>query len=403
MSRFLSLLFGLLLATPAPAQLRVQIPAAKPSKLDYVVPVVAPAARAAAVSDTAGWLAIAHRARHQDAHVTLLRLGADGHPSGAPLAVKLPRPTTLAKYPNYPLGLAFHPKLPLLYVWQDISLPKDAKGVPLPVAVADRTGWEQFDHLLIYGLEKKQPELLAGLCRGEAFSYGLPDGSLGLDATGRRLYVSNVRVPKAASGQTVVGCYDLDAKGMPATALESTDQKALPPHHVAPPNQDAFPTHPTGCGFGFVPVGRDAVLFGGYYSTALVLWRPEDRARRLFSFTLHQSHRRFVAAGHPSLPIVYVSNLITPEAYCFEHVEGNLTLVPQHADFAADILVSGPVVLARKGKVAFGSRHRVLLVNLDKDGRFLPSGAEMAVNNPQVEALAYSVRHDRLYVAVEAL
>jgi hypothetical protein len=398
MPRLLALVLGLLTVAPAPAQLRVQIPAGRPTKLAYVIPVVAPAARAAAVSDAAGWLAVAHHARHPDAHVSLYRLGADGRPSGSPVAMKLPRPPSLARYANYPLGLAFHPKLPLLYVWQDVALPKDARGVPLPVAAADRAGWEQFDHLLIYGLEKGRPELLVSLCRGEAFAHGLPDGSLGLGAKGGRLYVPNVRVPKAASGQTVVGCYDLDAKGLPATA----DRKAIPPRHVAPPNKDAFPDHPTGCGFGFVPVGLDAVLFGGYYSTALVLWRPEDRTRRLFSFTLPRSYRRFVAAGHPDLPVIYVSDLVSSEAYCFEHVEGNLTLVPQRATFAEDILHSAPVVLTRKGQVAFGGRHRVFIVNLDKEGRFLPAGATVGVNNPQVEALAYSARHNRLYVAVEA-
>ena len=36
-------------------------------------------------------------------------------------ATSAPRPDALAKYPNYPLALAFHPKLPLLYVWQDVA------------------------------------------------------------------------------------------------------------------------------------------------------------------------------------------------------------------------------------------------------------------------------------------
>jgi hypothetical protein len=102
--------------------------------------------------------------------------------------------------------------------------------------------------------------------------------------------------------------------------------------------------------------------------------------------------------------VAYVVNRGGPEAYRFEHVEGNPTLVPQRAAFAGgQPLFSAPAVLSRQGKVAFGGRHRVLLADLDKDGRFLPAGAEMTVNNPEVEALAYSARFDRLYVAVEGL
>ena len=37
--------------------------------------------------------------------------------------MRLPSRESLKAFENYPLALAFHPTLPLLYVWQDIAGP----------------------------------------------------------------------------------------------------------------------------------------------------------------------------------------------------------------------------------------------------------------------------------------
>ena len=55
----------------------------------------------------------------------------------------LPRPQSLSTFPSSAKSLIFHPRLPLLYVWQDIDAP--IKG-PKVEAV------QEFDHLLIYSI-----------------------------------------------------------------------------------------------------------------------------------------------------------------------------------------------------------------------------------------------------------
>src|SRR5271163_2278556 len=132
MYRLHAILLALLLTPAAFGQARLKVPAAPDTDIDIMVRVTVPAARSAAVSDAHGWLAFSHAAKYTEAQVTLCQLGDAGKP-GEPVLVKLPRPDALAKYPHYVTGLAFHPKLPLLFVWQDLEFPKDERRIPLPL------------------------------------------------------------------------------------------------------------------------------------------------------------------------------------------------------------------------------------------------------------------------------
>jgi hypothetical protein len=64
-------------------------------------------------------------------------------------------------------------------------------------------------------------------------------------------------------------------------------------------------------------------------------------------------------------------------------------------------LRSPPVFLGRHNQVAFGCENKVCIVRFDDKGRFQPQRVQAAVPCPTVEALVYSEKHDRLYVAVE--
>src|SRR5438067_8199058 len=179
---------SLLTSAAGGRELTVKLTPTDLAKVPYVVPVVAPAAYCAAVGDAAGLVAVGHKVDKQ-AQLSLFRLDAQGKPADKPIVVKLPKPATLAQRDTYPLSLAFHPTLPLLYVWQEVE---GLKGDPVP---PDEPAWKEFDHLLIYSLEKA-PELLVALCRGPLFHTGNAAGSLGLDGGNGLLYIPNLRFGK---------------------------------------------------------------------------------------------------------------------------------------------------------------------------------------------------------------
>jgi hypothetical protein len=409
----------LLSTTTAPAQVKMDIPApAAGSKLENVYSVVAPEVRCAAVCDHAGWLAFGHRVTHLDAQVSLFRLDAQGNAAATPIRLKLPRSPGLARYPIYVLGLAFHPKLPLLYVWQDVDLPKKPgyNYIAIDLLGSERTGSEQIDHLLIYSLEKPQPELLAATCRGHAYLFCQMAGSISVDPAGERLYVPNLRVADDSNYRTIPGSLVLAPDGIPLVgdgdpkadraahiaAIDKLqeDDKELLPQRRPPWGHETFTEVWGGCGTGFVHTGRDQVLIGGYHATALIAWKPDDKQARLHSFLVNDSYRRFYAVGHPRLPVAYVAPLDGLYLLRFEIADGNITLVPRQANIAAYV-TSPAVVMSKANRLAFGSNHGVVAVNLDDQGRFKRECVQTAVASPRVEAIAYSEKFDRLYVPVE--
>src|SRR5438067_1216485 len=137
----------LFVAPAVTAQPAITLPKPVKGKLPELVPVTAPSAACLAVGEASGWLAFGHDISYKEAQVSLVRLDAKGNPAAYSIALKLPPlAPTLVKFANYPLALAFHPKLPLLYAWQEINVPfGNPPAAPLP-------GLEQFDHLLVYSV-----------------------------------------------------------------------------------------------------------------------------------------------------------------------------------------------------------------------------------------------------------
>jgi hypothetical protein len=400
------------------AENKIDIPVAPDGKIDNLLPVICPQSRCVAPSDTHGWLAFGHRLQHQEYQVSLFKLDGEGRPATEPVTLKLPRPEALSKYPQQVLSLAFHPKLPLLYVWQEIELPKNEQRFTLPLTPADQEAMNQFDHLAVYNVDKSPPELLVSLCRLPDFAYSRPAGGIGVDPAAERLYVPNIRNPKAAA-QSVMGSYVLDPDGLPMIGAETevrgsvaervarindakTAGKPPAPQRVAPFNQETFETEiPLGMGHGYVHIAPDFVLCGGIHTSGVLTWQPENRRVRLHGFLLPNPYRTYWVVGHPRLPVVFVGDPGTPWAYRFEHADGYLTMIPQKAAFAGVNLSSGPVVCAKTNQVAFGASGWVILAKLDDEGRFTTQRTQMRVDNPTPEAVAYSDKFDRLYVAVE--
>jgi hypothetical protein len=410
----------------AAGELTVKLTAIDAEKVPYVVPLVALGARSAAVSDSLGMVAIGQTV-NKDAQLSLFRLDAQGKPTAAaPVVVKLPKPAALAQRDTYPLSLAFHPSLPLLYVWQDV---KALDGDPPPPT---DPAWKDLDHLLIYALDGAAPELLLSLCRGSLFHTGNVAGSLGLDVTNGRLYVPNLRLgAKNPPDHAALGWFSLDADGLPV-AGDDEPTKAVPVATVAkaaadraarltvlraavtagkpvgafrhtPEKTYGFSWFPSGA--GFVPVTRDLFIACGPYGP--VTWDGSDRRARAQVFLMPVNFVSYYCtriAGHPTLPVVYAGMVGYSWAHRVEHADGYITLAPQVVLLEGCTLKTPPVVLAKRNLVAWGGPNAVYLAAIDAEGKFKDTpGSQVNVMNPVVEGLAYSEKFNLLYVAVEKL
>lgn len=364
------------------------------SVIDFLVPVTVPPSYCAAVGDAFGWLALGHRSGTSPHQVSLFRLDPQGKPAATPVALTLPRPATLGNIPSYPLGLVFHPKLPLLYVWQDFQAEKPNENLAQP-------GLNEFDHLLIYQLSDPAPKLLQALCRGVGYGHGNFAGTLALNATANRLYVPNLRPNLKTPTIGAVAYLDLDAAGLPVSPSTAAD-KANPYPEVrrhSPANSHYYYL-PAGVGFHLV--SDDMVIVG--LPNGPATWDMGNRrawSNQLLPAPIVGAGYLYRSAGHPTLPVVFSSTLGHSWACRMEHADGYLTLAPQRAALDGVTLHSYPIVLARRNQVAFGGINKVYLIGLDDQGRFKNSRVQAVVVNPKVEALVYSEKFDRLYVTVE--
>lgn len=403
MSSLRSFFLLLLLAGSASAQPKTTLAPSKPGKLDTLVPVMAQSARCAAVSDVHGLLAFGHDKTYADVHVSLVKLDAKGTPAAYTIQITLPKPAGLTKNKNYVTGVAFHPKLPRLYVWQDIDVYYTNPPPPAPPETM------QFDHLCIYDIAKETPELLVSLCRGQEFIYGQGGGSVAVDPTGSYLYVPNLREIKNA-GSFRLGRFPLGADGLPVLG-EMKDAKKLTELNVAgkvtPPTMtpieyvQLFGNSVWGCGHSMVPLSKDVLLAS--VQQGLVSWQPENKTVTVHAMPLrYAGHTQFVV--HPTLPAIFATaydGQHPDSLFRAEHAEGYLTLLPKQYVIPGSKLMSPPAILSKQKKVAVGGQHVVYVLDLDDKG--FPQGDPMQVqvNCPQVRALLYSERFERLYVGVE--
>lgn len=384
----------------------------KDGTIPNLVPVPAPEARCGALSEAHGLLAFGHDVSHPSAHVSLVRLDAKGNPAPYAVSWKLPRPEALikAKLDHFPTGLAFHPKLPLLYVWQDITLPY--AGPPANLSPEAR----QFDHLVIYNVAKDPPELVAALCRGfDYYLHGQQGGAVAVGPDGGHLYVPSLRAPKNPGIQHFAR-FALDADGLPDLG-EKDGKLPLPQRlkrlaelNAAPvPFQPAektpteyvyiFPGHGYGCGHSFLPVGRDVILAGSTHG--VVVWRPGDKVVTLSAVPLRKADH-VLLAGHPELPLVYATAALpTDSLFRVAHADGYPTLLPEQWVLPEAKLSSPPAVFEKGRAVAVGGQYHVYRFRLDGEGRPTGDVVRARVLSPQVRALTYSPRFDRLYCGVE--
>ena len=423
-------------ASPAFAQREVRIRTLPETPLPFVTTCVAPAARVADVNDVAGVLAVAHRPK-SPAHLSIFRLDAQGQAAaGDPTPLTLPKPAALGDRPNQVLGLASHPRFPLLYVWQDVP-PNDP-----PMPAVDPALSAEFDHLLIYSLEETPPKLLLATARGPDFHCGAVAGGFALDGPAARLYVPNMqRTGPMKNAVPAIGWLNISPDGLPALVeaiAAGTGAAGAPPATVspapavvlAPPEAAAsraarlpaleaakapgaaqtlgkfLESAPTTFSdwpspYSYAPLTDDTVLTASF--SGPVSWVLSDRLGRFGYFFLHPYLAyRYRLVAHPRLPTAYVISVAYDGRIVrLEHADGYFTLTPQSVFIDNAVIHSLPVVLAKTNQLAVGTAGRICIVDLDTDGRLEGKGVQMTVNNPQIEALAWSERFGRLYVPVE--
>lgn len=133
---------SLWLVTAGNAERQMQLQEVQEDSYPFITEIPAPDAAELAVSEAARLVAVRYNGENAD-QVSIFSLDKTGALTGAqPISLVLPK-RELAEHPNYALGLTFHPSLPLLYVWQDVTVPDDA----MPVLRLQTLGQASIDRL----------------------------------------------------------------------------------------------------------------------------------------------------------------------------------------------------------------------------------------------------------------
>lgn len=409
---------------------------AKPGQLDILRTVTSASAFAAVVSDAAGVLAVAHAPQPtvtkakpwdfeatNDPQVSVFRLDAQGE-VGAAASIRLPSAPKLASRRHYPLALAAHPKLPLLYVWQDVVAP--AEGAP-----ADDPKTDGFRHLHIYDISSAEPRLVQSAAEGEAFSRANYAGAIAFDRTAGRLFVPNMQRRTKLGFAPSIGYLHLADDGLVVpdtneTAETAAGGKGTTPDRTAAVTaaarkvyleqvrlgkvpertvrQAASATSTFGespCGLGFHNISDDITIVCG--ALGPVTWDEGNRRGQFNTYSFYPAvgiGYRYRMVAHPTLPVVFFTGLTSGFVFRVEHVDGFTTMLPQRGTMAPVIITSPPLLVGSRPLLVCSSEGLLHLIGFDAEGAFNGERTDVALPSRKVEALAYSAKYDRLYTTV---
>lgn len=370
----------------------------KPGELDVLRKVPTASAFLAAVSDVAGVLVVAHAPQPtytqalpehfpitDDADLTVFKLDAGGE-VGAASPIRLPRSAKLAARRQYPLSVAVHPKLPLVYVWQDVVAPAEK-------APRDDQATDGFKHLHIYDLAASPPKLVQSACWGESFSRGNSAAVVGLDRAGTKLFLPNMQRPTKTGTASMIGYLKLAADGKVADDT--------PAAYAAAVKTSLYGETP--CGLGYYDVSDSVTILCAGLGPCT--WDERNRRAQLNVLTFFPTvgaGYRYRMAVNPTSSTVYLTGLGSPSVFRVEHVDGFFTMWPQRGTFDGGLLVtSPPVIVGTRPLVACSTVGFVHLLKLDAEGFFNGERVDIALTSRKVEALTYSAKYDRLYATFE--
>lgn len=408
-----AILISFLVATLVHAQ-DAAAPVPDPNLMaSHAVRVIAPSARCIAVNESLKLLVAGCKPTPESVRWGLVTYALDDAGNlkpGDPAHLELPLPEPLKAFVVYPLALAFHPKLPLLYVWQDISGPK--RSTPEEESVS-----AHFDHLIIYAIKDGMlvPAPVGAYVRGEKWAYDMNYGSLTFSPSSDRLFFSNYRDGvRSAHG---IAFYDLDEKGMPkptpvpikgsldGQGLEKFDLELretiidTTPHlrHV-----------PTGMGF-YAPL--DNFLFTTS-NQGVAMWDINNRRAPWGSIHVFYTPGDIFIGGHRKFSAVYGAGANHQLLFRVIHVDGYLTGMPTNFLLHGALIQSSPLLVTdmtgTPNRVVVGGANFVHVVALDDKGEFVSPQApgareDIPVISPTVRGIAYLEKLRKLYVPVDKL
>lgn len=293
-------------------------------------------------------------------------------------AIALPPPAG-EKQPGEAVALAYHPQLPLLYLWR-----RSAGG--------ERGS---FEPLLVYNVaEPQQPLLVASACRGVEFDAALLPSRLALDERGRRLYLPNLRRRiDSKRSDLQVGYLQLGRGGMPL--VRSDESEAITISEVG-----AAQRHPAGQGLSVV--GSEMLVMAA--QRGLLCWDSNNRQAAFsnYSFVGLPRNETFVAAGRHWF---YVTNDKSNFLMALRHCDGYPTLMPERRRVPDASFHGVPLVVGgAESLLIVPGQGRLHTVELDQDGVMGSDyGVVEIAGLSRYALLAWSERFDRLYIPVEEL
>jgi len=327
--------------------------------------VTAPGSTAAAVSDPHQLLVIGTR----EGKLLVYPLKDNGSLDEAPSqTVDLLHPA---------VSLLFHPRMPLLYVWQNPGNDQTAQTQ------------ETVPHLLIYRCEGQRLQLLSSIAQGPDFGYDRQRGMLALDGKQERLFIP-IGLGGTKKLPTSVAYYRLTAQGLPVQAAGA-----------ARPEPKIVPYFFYFTGNSIVPNSNGTTVLTGALAGPCFVDLEKPQAIRQHVVPDTGAFVELVA--HPHRPLIYFTTLGSSTFLTMEHLDGILTQLPHGVALEGAEFRSAPVVMSARSQVAVGSPRSVVVIDLDKEGR--PSGKARVHKVDKIEGesapLVYSEKFNRLYVPVK--
>ena len=335
-----------------------------------------------ALNERAGLLAIGDCPGEKNGRISLYHLDSKGGlKQSEPLRYQLPLLAAAKDIMIHPQGLALHPSLPLLYLWQD------AAAVEYNVSYQDKIK-DELDHLLIFSITPTALNPVFQGARGAAFAFAQTRAMIALDPDGQRLFIPNINTPNDRN--PAIGFYDLGTNGLPREF-----NGTLEPTWIDVKN--CVNNHPAGA--GFLPISKQRLLFMGIQGPAV--WNIENRLAPINAFSFHfMRARNNLIAGHPVLPVFYGAG--NDSCFGMEHADGFPTQRPWHLRIPRAVFSSPPTVMSSQPSfLALAAPQTLWFIPLDSAGRFNGQPESIPINASFLRALAYSPRFDRLYLPIE--
>ncbi len=352
-----------------------------------------------AVCDEQGLLAAACRGAVSG--VQLWKLDPDGVPSAEAVTLPPAVPAGAGALQVGPLRVLFHPRQPVLYVWQGCVLPP--QGAPERQA-ADA----EFRCLVVYRWTNNAMETVGSFVGGTHAFLHVGAAALAVDPEGRRLFMAPLR-PVGAT-RTAIGWLDLDAEGLPkqTPVLKpgSLDNRGLEEFEMAwHPYRMDVPD------FGDQPLWSlvapsATVLWSGTPNGGLFIFDTENRRAAVAYCSVPgiKSSAWTMLAMDPIRPQFFGVGQYWPAIFRMAHAEGYPTLLPETRYEEGAACSSEPVVMTTEPpRVAVGGGRSVHAWTSDKNGRLGGERLVWPVPSAEVRAMAWSVRFKTLYVPAEGL